>query len=475
MKNCGAKCDARIGAKPIYLWLRNNTFYSIMELPRVNGKRRYKRLSLYTSNYYEAREKIKQMAVIFDKEIEKELRLRVNASPFCITEKEVIKIRDELIEEYNRKYAASHPKNQIENKEQNQSILKEYIDKIISSVEQKKTAIPTYTIQEIIDAMLLKANTKKDTNRRKINALNKIFTVVNMTPKSLYADFHDVKIIQTITQHIINENDVSGKHKRMQLSYIKEFVRCAHNMYSSAFPLNIILNMPNIKQKIKAENPHLPYSEKQLCEIFNPEHKFFDKNPDCFWICLIGLFTGARINAALTLQYADIIKENGIDCIYFHSNHPVKNLKNEASERKVPIHKQLLDLGFIDYIERKQKRLKARADDFIYPQAITKSGTYNNKFTVRVLTPFLKEIGVKTADKDGYDFHSFRKTASITMQTSKIPNSYINSIIGWEGKDTMEQSYSNFTLKQIKEEMDTHEYDFLKDHFAKWKEIMAKK
>ena len=61
MKNCGAKCDAKIGAKPIYLWLRNNTFYSIMELPRVNGKRRYKRLSLYTNNYYEAREKIKQM------------------------------------------------------------------------------------------------------------------------------------------------------------------------------------------------------------------------------------------------------------------------------------------------------------------------------------------------------------------------------------------------------------------------------
>ena len=28
MKNCGAKCDAKIGAKPIYLWLRNNTFYS---------------------------------------------------------------------------------------------------------------------------------------------------------------------------------------------------------------------------------------------------------------------------------------------------------------------------------------------------------------------------------------------------------------------------------------------------------------
>lgn len=73
MKNCDAKCDAKIGAKPIYLWLRNNTFYSIIEFPRINGKRRHERLSLHTSNYYEVREKIKQMAVVFDKEIENSL------------------------------------------------------------------------------------------------------------------------------------------------------------------------------------------------------------------------------------------------------------------------------------------------------------------------------------------------------------------------------------------------------------------
>lgn len=73
MKNCDAKRDAINAPRPIHLWLRNNIFYSIMELPRVNGKRRYERLSLHTSNYYEAREKIKQMAVVFDKEIENSL------------------------------------------------------------------------------------------------------------------------------------------------------------------------------------------------------------------------------------------------------------------------------------------------------------------------------------------------------------------------------------------------------------------
>jgi len=61
VKNCDAKWDAHQFSAPIRLWLRNRVFYSIMELPRVNGKRRYHRISLHTTNYYEAREMMKQI------------------------------------------------------------------------------------------------------------------------------------------------------------------------------------------------------------------------------------------------------------------------------------------------------------------------------------------------------------------------------------------------------------------------------
>lgn len=57
----GTKRDAKCDSKPSYLWLRNNIFYYRFELPRVNGKRRYKRLSLHTGNFYEAREKIRMI------------------------------------------------------------------------------------------------------------------------------------------------------------------------------------------------------------------------------------------------------------------------------------------------------------------------------------------------------------------------------------------------------------------------------
>ena len=92
---------------------------------------------------------------------------------------------------------------------------------------------------------------------------------------------------------------------------------------------------------------------------------------------------------------------------------------------------------------------------------------------MRGFSKFLTKIGVKGKVKDGYDFHSFRKNASLIMQSANIPDAFIENIIGWEGKSIMTKHYSNHTLTEIKAQMDKFEYDFLKPHFAKWKTIMA--
>ena len=82
VKNGDAKWEAYQCSAPIHLWLRNRVFYSIMELPRVNGKRRYHRISLHTTNYYEAREKLHYMGITFDKKLADKIRLKLAAKPF---------------------------------------------------------------------------------------------------------------------------------------------------------------------------------------------------------------------------------------------------------------------------------------------------------------------------------------------------------------------------------------------------------
>ena len=75
-------------------------------------------------------------------------------------------------------------------------------------------------------------------------------------------------------------------------------------------------------------------------------------------------------------------------------NHPLKQLKNDASERFVPIHNQLLDLGFVDYVNRKKAKMKATGSDFIFPKCQTSGGIYNSKYLVRTFSKFLTDIKI---------------------------------------------------------------------------------
>lgn len=491
-------------ANKIYIQLRNKIFYYRVELPRVNNKRRYKIISLHTQDYFEAKERIKQMLAVEEKFVrlqrlfnnlifEKVDNSDVMAviSPFDkkrLSKRNDVKDVSELYSLYCS--MAQDIKNLTEEKqalikkiESLEGVIKEFIGPLNTMMAEFNKAKPvnpvhettSYTIASVLESMLL---LKQATNRpvyqnRKKQTIVNLLTNAGLSLEDDYLKFHNVEMIEKISKGIINNPSLKNDVKKMKVRYLKELATCGHNINPDLYKANIINNFPQIENTRRIDkNPHLPYTKDQLLEIFNPKHTYFKENPDAFWACMIALFTGARINAAITLQYKDILVKDGINCIQFRSDHKIKQLKNEASERLVPIHKQLLDLGFVDYVNKQKAKSKAKDDDFIIKKCQTKSGEYNNKFFTRELSPFFTDIKVKTGNHDGYDFHSFRKNLSIALQDAGVGATYINDIIGWEGKTTMEQSYSNHTLTQINDELKKFSYDFLKPHFAKWKNII---
>ena len=547
LKKCDALCDAfwsgLIRPEP-HLWLRNNMFYCRMELPRMNGKRRYGRFSLHTSNYYEALERIKSMsgkptkhydlASLYNQlkfvkilssppsgncgltlELDSD-KLSSDNDPSLLKQilSEFIKEKDrhldlllnqyqQLLEQNNHLIIQNTTSMEKVNKlfEENDNYKSkiealekrlEVMEKVSAVMPQITTllggkspllahhtqATPSYTIAEMLDRMLFKANNCTAEKNRKRNLLTQMIKGVGLKLEDNYSALHQEKVLRNIYEtQIIARTDVKGDNKNKWRRYLVELVTCACNTEPDHFKINVIANLPKpAKTKKSEKNPHKPYTEAELLNIFDPKHNFFKKEPDTFWMCMLGLFTGARTNAAMTPQFDDIIQKDGFDCIYYRENHPIKQFKNQATERIVPIHNQLLDLGFLDYVARQKAKKKAKGTDFIFPDCKTKKGSFNNHYMTRNLFEFFKEIGVKNSTtNEVHDFHSFRKNASIRLQDAGILASYINDIIGWEGKGTMEQSYSNHTLTQIKEQMDKFSYDFLQPHFDKWKKIMAKK
>lgn len=315
----------------------------------------------------------------------------------------------------------------------------ERMEQKIDNIQTKPEPTKNYTVREVLESMLKKANNQKAESDRKYHSIEKMLSGVGLSLDVDYMVFYNHDILTKISDNIMENQDVKGDIKIKYLRYIQDLIKQAHRLEPNVYMENLIDTLPKPKKTPKhQQKPHLPYSESQLLEMFDPKYDHFQKNPDEFWTALIALFTGARINAATTLQYGDIIKQDGLDCIYFRQNHSVKHLKTEASERIVPIPSQLLNMGFVDWVKARKEKLNTTEDDFIFPKCKTKTGNFENKYWSRGLAVFLKEIGVKSKNGDQLDFHSFRKNASLRLQSVVQIQSFINDIIGWEGKNTME-------------------------------------
>lgn len=294
-----------------------------------------------------------------------------------------------------------------------------------------------------------------------------------------YTKFHTDDNINKITRYVSGLN-IKNDGKRARIRYLKKIMEYACNE-SNAYGRNLLNLLPNFPRTPKYEvKGHTPYTDEELKNIFDPQYDFFNQNPDVFWACMIALFCGARANPASTLQFDDFFPtKEGIQCISFNKNHPIKKMKTNATVRTINLHSKLIDLGLLDYIERHKKERKATNKDFIFPNCITSSGKWNEHFFDRGFIPFLKELGIKKEnteeETDHHDFHSFRSNINQALEAAKVDPTYINEIIGWEGKNVRETNYSRHTIPQIKEQLEKLHYDFLDEEFAEWKKIMATK
>ena len=97
-----------------------------------------------------------------------------------------------------------------------------------------------------------------------------------------------------------------------------------------------------------------------------------------FWMPLVALFSGARMEEIGQLLTSDIKRDRGVP--YFHittladdededagsKQQPAgvagqqKSLKTEAARRCVPVHPTLIAIGFLDFVARRRKEKGAR-------------------------------------------------------------------------------------------------------------------
>ena len=356
---------------------------------------------------------------------------------------------------------------------QQQQMLIQMMRQMTKQQSAKRKYSPT--IEQVLERFVTKKGKDSEETHRKYNALLRYINAVGLSIKDKYAQLHNEQTLLKIVANIADRTDIKGDQKVRHVRWLNELVKFAVFAYPDTYKTDVLVSQPQIKRTPKsAKRPHTPYSESQLKRMFDPNRRFFRKYPEMFWGCMIALFTGSRKNAVFTLQYKDIMQRDGIWCINFIEDCPgIKRLKTEDSQRIVPIHSDLIKMGFLDYVHRKSH---VKPTDFIFKKTcLTSTGNLSTHMT-RKFFWFLEDIGVRDESTGHYDFHSFRKNANITMEKCGMIRSYIDKIIGWQSRGSEgERSYSNYTIKQLSEQLELLHYDCLKNEFKEWKKIMAKK
>ena len=99
-----------------------------------------------------------------------------------------------------------------------------------------------------------------------------------------------------------------------------------------------------------------PYTREQTAKLYaelTMNHTGLVKRDDHKWGALLGLYTGARLREIAQLDVKDVKQDGEVWFIDINDDGANKSLKNAASRRQVPIHSDLIRLGFVDWVASK--------------------------------------------------------------------------------------------------------------------------
>lgn len=176
----------------------------------------------------------------------------------------------------------------------------------------------------------------------------------------------------------------------------------------------------------------------ELRSIFAADHyRKENTKPHEFWLPLMALYTGARIEELCQLHLSDIYQDKGV-LIFDLNDLGGKKLKTKAAKRKVPIHPELVRLGFLDYLE--DVKIAAPANKQLFPYLTpTKHGRLSDRAS-KHFGRYLDTVKLQSRSKV---FHSFRDTVNNQLSENGVSIELRCHIVGHDINHVNVKNYSD--------------------------------
>jgi site-specific recombinase XerD len=158
-----------------------------------------------------------------------------------------------------------------------------------------------------------------------------------------------------------------------------------------------------------------------------------------FWLPVLALFSGARQAelGSLTAANVQADAETGVALLYFVTERARgKRVKTEASERVVPVHPEVIRLGFLGYVE--SRRRTDGADAWLFPSVAPDRGRAGVPAWSQWFGRYLRAAGVTDKAKV---FHSFRHSVKDALRRGRADHEMREALIGHAQASTVSWGY----------------------------------
>lgn len=183
------------------------------------------------------------------------------------------------------------------------------------------------------------------------------------------------------------------------------------------------------------------------------DHKIRDHR---YWLPHVMMYSGARPGEIAQLLVDDVRQLHGVWIMHLtDEGDDEKSLKTKGSFRVVPVHSRLVEMGFIEHVERQ----KAAGERRVFPEAErNERGHIASKFEKK-FGVYLIKLGLK--DGRGISLYSFRHGFSDAMRRAGLMDDEFGFLMG-HSKFSMTARYGQMpqgTLQKRVELIEAARYD----------------
>ena len=200
--------------------------------------------------------------------------------------------------------------------------------------------------------------------------------------------------------------------------------------------------------KGKQENRRQPWMDEDLRALFaSPIWQSYQLPEDpraggaiAYWGPLIALHGGLRIAEICQLRVKDVETRNGVLVLDVNEDEG-KAVKSAAGVRVVPVHSNLVRLGFADYVADTRDRVGA--EGLLFPDLFSQPSRPAQLYQSDCFRRLCQELEIYQRWRD---FHGLRTTVSTTLRGvhPALDESLIDAVMGHEGKGSVGRT--NYTV-----------------------------